>query len=36
MGTIELEVGYAFVWKQDNNGSTFVLSPVPLPYLDTL
>jgi len=33
---IELEVGYAFVWKQDNNGSTFVLSPVPLPYLETL
>lgn len=33
---VELEVSYAFVWKQDNNGSTFVLSPVPLPYLETL
>lgn len=33
---VELEVGYAFVWKQENNGSTFVISPVPLPYLDTL
>jgi len=30
------EVSYAFVWKQDNNGSSFVLSPVPLPYLETL
>lgn len=33
---IELEVGYAFVWKQDNNGSTFVISPVPLPYVESL
>lgn len=33
---VELEVGHAFVWKQDNNGSTFVLSPVPLPYLENL
>lgn len=33
---IETEVDYAFVWKQNNNGSTFVLSPVPLPYLETL
>jgi hypothetical protein len=24
---------YAFVWKQDNNGSTFVVSPVKLPWL---
>lgn len=24
-----------FVWKQDNNGSTFVWSPVALSYLDT-
>lgn len=22
------------VWKQDNNGTTFVVSPVPLPYLE--
>lgn len=32
---VELEVSYAFVWKQNNNGSTFVLSPVPLSYLET-
>ena len=24
---------YAFVWKQDNNGSTFVVSPRPLDWL---
>jgi hypothetical protein len=30
----ELEFSYAFVWKQDNNGGTFVISPVPLPWLD--
>jgi hypothetical protein len=23
----------AFVWKQDNNGTTFVVSPVALPWL---
>lgn len=33
---VELEVGYAFVWKQNNNGSTFVISPVPLPYVEYL
>lgn len=33
---VELEVGYAFVWKQDNNGSTFLISPVPLPYVEHL
>lgn len=33
---VELEVGYAFVWKQENNGSTFVISPVPLPYVEHL
>jgi hypothetical protein len=21
-------------WKQDNNGTTFIVSPFPLPYLD--
>ncbi|MDF2784473.1 MAG: uncharacterized protein K0S95_1008 [Pantoea eucrina] len=25
---------YAFVWKQDNNGTTFIVSPVPLPHLE--
>lgn len=25
-----------FVWKQDNNGSTFVVSPIPLPHLQSL
>ena len=24
---------FGFVFKQDNNGSTFVVSPVPLPHL---
>ena len=24
---------YAFVWKQDNNGATFVVSPYELPWL---
>lgn len=27
---------YAFVWKQDNNGTTFVVTPHPLPWLDAL
>ena len=26
---------YGFVFKQDNNGITFVVSPVPLPWLET-
>ncbi|MBZ6561982.1 hypothetical protein [Klebsiella michiganensis] len=30
----ELEFLYAFAWKQDNNGSTFIISPHPLPHLD--
>lgn len=30
----ELEFQYAFVWKQDNNGATFVISPVQLSWLD--
>lgn len=25
---------YGFAFKQDNNGSTFVISPVPMPWLD--
>ncbi|MCA7086064.1 hypothetical protein K7G19_20960 [Cupriavidus sp. DB3] len=25
-----------FVWKQDNNGSTFVVSPVRLPHLEKI
>lgn len=25
-----------FIWKQDNNGTTFVLSPVPLQHLESL
>lgn len=29
----EVEFAYAFVWKQDNNGDTFVASPVPMPWL---
>lgn len=23
----------AFIWKQDNNGTTFVVSPYPMPWL---
>lgn len=30
----ELEFVYAFAWKQDNNGSTFIVSPKPLPHLE--
>lgn len=25
---------HGFVFKQDNNGSTFVISPVPMPHLE--
>jgi len=25
---------YGFVWKQSNNGTTFVVSPQPLPWLE--
>jgi len=28
----ETEIG--FIWKQCNNGTTFVLSPIPLPHLN--
>ncbi len=24
---------YGFAWKQDNNGTTFVISPQPMPHL---
>lgn len=27
---------YGFAWKQDNNGDTFVVSPVPLPHLNEI
>lgn len=33
---IENEIVYGFVWKQDNNGDTLVVSPQPLPWLDAL
>jgi hypothetical protein len=33
---IENEIVYGFVWKQDNNGDTLVVSPQPLPWLDPL
>jgi hypothetical protein len=29
----ELKMIFGFVFKQDNNGSTFVVSPVELPFL---
>jgi hypothetical protein len=32
----DTEFAYAFVWKQDNNGDTFVASPRELPWLETL
>ncbi|HDR2753176.1 TPA: hypothetical protein QCJ76_001744 [Enterobacter asburiae] len=30
----EQEFLYAFAWKQDNNGSTFIVSPHALPHLN--
>lgn len=30
----EQEFLHAFAWKQDNNGTTFIISPHPLPHLD--
>lgn len=33
---IENEIVYGFVWKQENNGDTIVVSPEPLPWLDRL
>lgn len=30
----EVEFAYAFVWKQENNGTTYVVSPFELPWLD--
>jgi hypothetical protein len=27
---------WGFVWKQDNNGETFVVSPRPLPWLSSI
>lgn len=27
------EFGFMIAWKQDNNGTTFVASPIPLPHL---
>jgi hypothetical protein len=32
----EVDVSYGLVWKQDNNGATFVISPVPMPHLQEL
>lgn len=32
----EVTVLHAVVWKQDNNGNTFVWSPVSLPHLDSV
>lgn len=32
----ENDFHYGFVWKQDNNGTTFVVSPHSLPWLDKL
>lgn len=31
--TTDHEFSFGFVVKQDNNGTTFVMSPVPLPHL---
>lgn len=33
---VESEIVYGFVWKQDNNGDTLVVSPEPLPWLDRI
>lgn len=32
----ENDFEYGFAWKQSNNGTTFVVSPYPLPWLDRL
>jgi hypothetical protein len=32
--TQELEFAYGFVFKQNNNGDTFIVSPRPLPWLE--
>lgn len=32
----ELNFSYGFVFKQTNNGTTYVVSPVPMPWLDRL
>jgi hypothetical protein len=31
---IENEIVYGFVWKQENNGDTLVVTPEPIPWLD--
>jgi hypothetical protein len=28
------DMRYAFIWKQDNNGTTFIVSPFRLPWLE--
>jgi hypothetical protein len=33
---VENEIIYGFVWKQSNNGTTFVVSPKPIPWCDEL
>ncbi len=33
-GDGETDIG--FIWKQNNNGTTFVVSPIPLPYLNEI
>lgn len=30
----EVQFDYGFAWKQENNGTTFVVSPHPLTWLD--
>jgi hypothetical protein len=30
----EVEGEYGFMWKQDNNGTTFVVTPEPIPQYD--
>lgn len=32
----EVSFNYGFVFKQTNNGCTFIVSPEPLPWLDSL
>lgn len=33
---IDNDMEFGFVWKQDNNGTTFVVSPYEFPWLDRL
>ena len=33
---LEQEFGFGYVFKESNNGNTYVISPVELPHLEEL